>query len=453
MNLKHDLSSMQRFVLGLLCTTVIVIGLYFYYGQSKSFLLKPSEYTFYSSDDRQSGGGSTSFIRLADDQSNSNQASLECDLVESSYRWPYCSTSVYFNEDRKKGWDFSDVHTLYLDIDYETKQEAPRLRVYLRNFNPAYSSVEDEYTVKYNGVEFTPGVGNGEIAIPLKNFQVMTWWLSDHDIPIAHAGPEFSNVTLFEIATGSGAKLGAHNITINSIRFEGSYLDGETLMLVLLLSWVVLALLYAREEAKYSKLEIQRSEDRERHLQAVNDNLRIQNHEISEMAQRDALTGARNRHSVRRWLKSMTKNVQWENGRFSMIYLDIDHFKAVNDTFGHQVGDDILREFVMIVTSSIDSEEHLVRWGGEEFIVFCPNSTLDQAIDLAERIRLNVKHHIWVHGEELTCSAGVAEMGEERITETIARADEALYAAKQKGRDRVEVNSGLVIQKQDVSFM
>ncbi|SON48402.1 GGDEF family protein [Vibrio tapetis subsp. tapetis] len=381
------------------------------------------------------------------------KVSLQCELKESSYLWPYCSTSVYFNEDRTKGWDFSNVHTIYLDIDYETKQDSPRLRVYLRNFNPAYSSIEDEYTVKYNGVEFTPGVGNGEIAIPFKNFQVMTWWLSDLEIPIQHAGPEFSNVTLFEIATGSGAKLGSHNITINSVRFEGSYLDGETLMLVLLFSWVVLALLYAREEAKLSLREIQRAEDRELHLKAVNDNLRLQNHEISEMAQRDALTGARNRHSVRRWLKSMTKNVQWENGRFSMIYLDIDHFKAVNDTFGHQVGDDILREFVMIVTSSIDSEEHLVRWGGEEFIVFCPNSTLDQTTALAERIRLNVKRHIWVHGEELTCSAGVAEMGEERITETIARADEALYIAKQKGRDRVEVNYGLVIRKDDVPFM
>ncbi len=441
MVLKHDLSSMQKFVVALLCTTVLVMGLYFLYGQSKSFVLKPTEFTFIPSSDRQSRGASTASIDIRNDKAN-----LQCELKESEYRWPYCSTSVYFNEDKTKGWDFSDVHTLYLDIDYVTTQASPRLRIYLRNFNPAYSSAEDEYSFKYNGLEYSPGVGNGEIAIPLKNFQVMTWWLADHDIEIEHAGPEFSNISLFEVATGSGAELGAHNITINSIRFEGSYINGETLMLVLLFSWVVLSLLYAREEAKFSRLEMQKAEGRELHLQSLNDNLRLQNHEIAEMAQRDALTGARNRHSVRRWLKSMAKSVQWENGHFSMIYLDIDHFKYVNDTFGHQVGDDILREFVMIVTSSIDSEEHLVRWGGEEFIVFCPNSTLYQANDLAEKIRFNVKHHIWVHGEQLTCSAGVAEMGEERITETIARADEALYIAKQKGRDRVELNYGLVVR-------
>jgi len=440
MILSRNLSLMQKFVLALLLTTIVVVGLYLKYGQAKSFILKPTDYGFVPTDDRQEGGASISSLAALEES-----VEVNCELKASDYPWPYCSFSVYFDQDHSKGFDFSNIHTLYLDIDYKTLQPNPRLRIYLRNFNPAYSTLDNEYTIKYNGLEYAPGNGNGEIAIPLKNFQVMTWWLSDLSIPIKHAGPEFSNVVFFEVATGSGAKIGPHELVVNSIRFEGSYVDGESLLFALLVSWIVLGIFYTVEETKRSQKKIARANARQIHLQAVNDSLRLQNHEFSEMAQRDALTGARNRHSVRSWLDSMTKSARWNDDRFSMIYLDIDHFKNVNDTFGHQVGDDILREFVMIVTASIQPDDHLVRWGGEEFIVFCPHTSLLEAKALAEKTLVNVKRHIWVHGEELTCSAGVAEMGEERVTETIARADEALYAAKQNGRDRVEVNFGLVV--------
>lgn len=75
--------------------------------------------------------------------------------------------------------------------------------------------------------------------------------------------------------------------------------------------------------------------------------------------------------------------------------------------------------------------------GGEEFIVFCPETDLGEAQRKAEKIRLLVSQHLWVHGDPLTCSIGVAEMKQERVTETIARADEALYQAKHSGRNQV----------------
>ncbi|WP_031816069.1 diguanylate cyclase, partial [Vibrio parahaemolyticus] len=76
--------------------------------------------------------------------------------------------------------------------------------------------------------------------------------------------------------------------------------------------------------------------------------------------------------------------------------------------------------------------------------VFCPDTNIEQAVKKAEMIRKNVANHLWVHGEALTCSIGVAQMQNERVTETMARADEVLYLAKRNGRNRVEVNYGLL---------
>jgi diguanylate cyclase (GGDEF)-like protein len=85
-----------------------------------------------------------------------------------------------------------------------------------------------------------------------------------------------------------------------------------------------------------------------------------------------------------------------------------------------------------------------VRWGGEEFVLFCPDVTLQFAIEKAEHIRKHVEDHLWLHGNRLTCSIGIAELQNERVTEALARADEALYQAKDLGRNRVAVNYGLM---------
>jgi diguanylate cyclase (GGDEF)-like protein len=180
----------------------------------------------------------------------------------------------------------------------------------------------------------------------------------------------------------------------------------------------------------------------------VNSTLRAQNYEFAELAHRDALTGAMNRHAVQNWLEQQARQVRWGHDSFSILYMDLDKFKRVNDKYGHQMGDDILREFVMVIASSIQTDDRLVRWGGEEFVVFCPNTNIEQAVQKAEVVRRNVEKHLWVHGEPLTCSIGVAQMQNERVSETMARADEVLYMAKRNGRNRIEVNYGMQKQPQ-----
>lgn len=103
----------------------------------------------------------------------------------------------------------------------------------------------------------------------------------------------------------------------------------------------------------------------------------------------------------------------------------------------------------MVISREIRESDKLVRWGGEEFVVFCAQTTLEQAIELAERLRAKIADHSWIHGGAITCSIGIAQMGDERITETVSRADEALYRAKRLGRNRIEVHYGLMAKSSD----
>lgn len=127
------------------------------------------------------------------------------------------------------------------------------------------------------------------------------------------------------------------------------------------------------------------------------------------------------------------------NYPLSMIMVDLDHFKVVNDTFGHGVGDKVLKGFADLLREVIRVEDVAARWGGEEFIVILPHTARDAAAALAERIRVAFeKHSGCVTPILLSASFGVVERHEGDNSDTlIRRADDALYRAKHEGRNRV----------------
>lgn len=432
MNVIHKL------IFALFVFTVFIVTVHWQFGENKKYRVSPSEYTFLATNDQVQKGASTSTV-----VQKSDAVELNCELKPSAdYPWPYCGVSIKFDKhDPSKGLDLSHFHTVLLDVDFINLDggEKPAMRFYLRNFNPVYSTPESEYTFKYNGLDYRQADYRDVLKIPLKNMQVLTWWLVDNQIPIEYAGLEFGNVNRIEFATGSGTPVGRYQLKINSIEFVGHYIHGETLMLMLLTLWVTLAMIFSALEIRNNRRKIVHYESRRQYLKSLNRKLTEQNIEFAEKAYRDALTGAMNRHAVREWLE--TQMVSSENSRetLSVIYLDIDHFKYVNDEFGHKMGDEILCEFTMVVMSELRSSDRLVRWGGEEFVVFCPSTSLKQAHMLAERLRQKVELYQWMHGQVLTASLGVTQMGDETALDMVARADELLYVAKRSGRNRVEV--------------
>jgi len=159
---------------------------------------------------------------------------------------------------------------------------------------------------------------------------------------------------------------------------------------------------------------------------------------IEKQARVDHLTGLRNRLTCEKILEREIERNRRYGYSFSVILCDIDHFKEVNDTFGHDVGDEVLVAFADILNNSVRELDVNGRWGGEEFLLICPNSDGQHAAYLAERVRKAVEDHDFSPVEQLTSSFGVATF---TTTDTIAsllkRADNALYEAKESGRNRV----------------
>ena len=125
----------------------------------------------------------------------------------------------------------------------------------------------------------------------------------------------------------------------------------------------------------------------------------------------------------------------------SLLILDIDHFKKVNDTYGHDVGDFVLQECVRIMKTIFFKEDEMVaRVGGEEFVVVLPSHSIEQAVARAEALQAIVRNEVFVHGDQsirFTVSMGIAQMLEgEKITDLLKRADTALYNSKNNGRNK-----------------
>lgn len=422
----------QKITIGMLIISIGVLIWYHFRGDTKMITINPEQYQYYAADDKKVGGISDAIL-----VEKNGKPSMRCTMKKGKYAWPYCEVAIHFSNSIFEGIDLSSYSKLILDIDYKSADPNGRLRVYLRNSNPIYTKRNDAASLKFNGVEYEPGFNAGPKEIALSDFQVMTWWIADYKVPVEHAAPEFSNISIIEIATSSTVKSGDFEMTINSIELRGSWIKENTLLKIILYAWLVMIVGYILYEQRRLNKKLKVSTYRESRLRKLNDSLKEKNVEFAELAHRDSLTGARNRNAVRDWLDQMSQQVRWGKQTFSVIYIDIDYFKKINDKLGHQTGDDILREFVLVVTSAIKNTDFLVRWGGEEFVVFCPNHNAQQATEKAEHIRKTVEHHLWCHNESLTCSLGVTEMKDERITEVIARADDALYKAKNAGRNKV----------------
>ena len=151
------------------------------------------------------------------------------------------------------------------------------------------------------------------------------------------------------------------------------------------------------------------------------------------------MTGVVNRHSFEKTFEKEIAKALRHNYALSVVYLDIDHFKDVNDTYGHHVGDEVLVKVVRVLENRLRSGDMLGRWGGEEFIVMLPYTDLDNACKISEELRSAIEEERFgMVDVTLTCSFGVTELEKgDDLDAIVKRADAALYRAKEAGRNRL----------------
>lgn len=169
--------------------------------------------------------------------------------------------------------------------------------------------------------------------------------------------------------------------------------------------------------------------------------LKTLNARLKLLATTDQLTELANRRQITESLHQEIDRGQRYDKKFSIIMADIDHFKSINDQYGHQAGDSVLKQFADILTSQVRAVDTPGRWGGEEFLIICPETSLEGASNLAELIRQRVEQHDFGLPHHITASFGVAASKRNSTADSLMKsADDALYQAKAQNRNCV-VNS------------
>ena len=196
-----------------------------------------------------------------------------------------------------------------------------------------------------------------------------------------------------------------------------------------------------RAAERVIRLQERAEHDRDQ-IRRIAADLSVANRKLKHMALFDALTGLPNRrYAMERLAKEWQRAERQELPLLCMI-LDIDHFKKVNDTYGHDIGDVVLRETARVMKDCLRASDEVCRFGGEEFLAICPDADIAVAHELGDRLREAVaRNHIDVPGYQgsITVSVGVASYSSELAStaELLKLADEALYAAKEAGRNKV----------------
>ncbi len=163
--------------------------------------------------------------------------------------------------------------------------------------------------------------------------------------------------------------------------------------------------------------------------------------ELESLATTDKLTQVYNRTKFNEIINREFERANRYNHPLSLVMFDIDHFKKINDTYGHSVGDYVLQTLAQIVKENLREIDFLIRWGGEEFIIITPETDLGRAEVSAERVRRAIEDYKFRDAGKITVSFGVTEFKKDDTENTIVkRADDAMYKAKEKGRNRVEVS-------------
>jgi diguanylate cyclase (GGDEF)-like protein len=178
-------------------------------------------------------------------------------------------------------------------------------------------------------------------------------------------------------------------------------------------------------------------------LEQLNAELRIETEHLKDVAKRDPLTGALNRYGLRYELSKAAEQGDLKFFPLALVFVDIDHFKRINDLHGHDVGDRVIKEVSDVISNAIQRDDIFARWGGEEFLLIFPGTSPADARAIAERLRRAIASRAWPDGLQVTGSFGVSKAAAgEYLVDGIKRADEAMYLAKANGRDRVELILG-----------
>jgi len=360
-------------------------------------------------------------------------------ILKNKFNYPYCGFEIFFDPKREHGVDLSHYNKIRLWLDYKGPNKT--LRIYLRNSDPLYSSPGVEASTKYNQLEFsTDLLKNQVLEFSLKDFFVADWWLIEYNIPPELRAPQFDNIIMIEVQTGSKEPLGEHNFQLKKVELIGQRLPTEKWYLIIMIAWLGIFAIFLGYRIASLNSQVRSQKKRESELLEINSLLDIRGKQLEEKSKTDSLTGAFNREGIEEAIRIGLWEWRSQKKPLSLILIDIDHFKKINDEYGHALGDNVLSTLSNIVKQHIRTNDIFARWGGEEFVLVCIDTKIEQASLIAEKTREIIANFSFTDNIHVTASFGVATLNaNETLEQLFNNADKALYEAKNQGRNKVVV--------------
>ena len=376
----------------------------------------------------------------------------ECNfLPEHSYG---CGYDYSWHNPHYEGINIAPYDAIELDILYEGV--GPHLRLYTRGFNSQYSDVNQPENNKHMFVIFhVDELTSGPIRIDLTELRVSKWWLIERNIHRQWASPELDNITSLGIDI---IEHGYHKLTIKNITLVGRWVNTPNLLFTIIVFWMLVFLLEGLFKFFLTLRAHSISRQEEFELLEKQKHLELEKIQLKRLADQDPLTLIHNRSGFLSQANDMLMSAA-PSRTFGLMIMDLDHFKSINDTYGHDIGDLVLKTFANTHKMAMRSCDLLARWGGEEFVLLCEIKATKDLPALSERIRkrtedITIDSHPKIRATISIGTTfyqppktGLGRKGEavdaqadliQEINNAIKRADNALYRAKRSGRNRVE---------------
>jgi len=346
----------------------------------------------------------------------------------------YCGFNLALSDDFTQGIDLSKFDRLRIVMAVKSSKQ--RLALFMRNYNPAYSFPDQGDSAQYIVFNVRTEDIYPELIIGLDEFRVADWWLESHDIPRQFIKPEFTNITVIGADFGSNLPVGDHELEIKKLQLQGPWVSAELLYLIVIAVWLAGGFgFFIVQTFHYAKLA-KGNEKRYRHLESRHQQLRHQAEDLRHIAQKDKLTGLLNRHGLD---QALAKLKPTNDAPMALLILDIDHFKKINDSRGHEQGDQVLAKVAAILTDNTRAGDLVARWGGEEFVIVAHSIQTSEIDRLGEKIRQRIyaEEH-FSDAQPLTVSVSIGAVQwrlDETFAQNLQRADQLLYRAKTLGRN------------------
>ncbi len=369
-------------------------------------------------------------ISIASLDTQTDKVVLNCQTIKSS-TFPFCSLMIPLVDASSPGLDLSRFDRLKLTLEFNST-EADTILVYLLNDEGRQGNLHG----RANMHTLAPITGIADYEMSLSGFNLPSWWIFAHPEE-AYAGLRFDSVRHLQISTGDNTIERLVNIGFIRMEMTGKWIAAKDLYLALVIFWLLFSVLHAVYNLKKLHNENRQARKRESDLAQINKFLSIEKEKYESMAKHDPLTGCLNRTGLRDVLTRVMDFYIRKSIRSSLILLDIDYFKRINDLHGHAEGDAVLVNLARFIQKHIREDDYLVRWGGEEFAIICCNTTSKGALGLAENLRALIAGQAISSKSNVTCSFGVAELNSSNVKDWFKQADMALYLAKANGRNNV----------------